>query len=687
MSDDNSALLGASGREQAISAGNFGSYMSTRTDRANAIRALAMDAVQAANSGHPGAPMGLADVAEVLWREVLSHNPGDPEWPNRDRFVLSNGHASMLLYSVLHLSGYAVSIDDIKAFRQLHSPTAGHPEYGECPGVETTTGPLGQGLANAVGMALAEQLLGREFNRDGFAVVDHRTWVIVGDGCLMEGISHEAASLAGTMKLGKLVCLYDDNGISIDGEVGQWFTEDVPGRFEAYGWRVIRGVDGHDAAAVQAALAEALDASDQPTLVCCKTVIGFGAPNKQGTAGAHGAALGVEEVQAARRELNWGSAPFEVPEHVYQGWDCRARGAGLQQDWQGLFDGYREAHPELAREFERRLAGELPAGWESGIRSLADQAQTAMEPLATRKSSQRCITALAGAVPELFGGSADLTSSNLTRWDGAADDRHLSYGVREFGMTAITNGIMLHGGFRPFSATFLVFMEYARNALRLASLMKIPNIFVYTHDSVAVGEDGPTHQPVEQLTNLRTTPGLSTWRPCDTVESAVAWELAVAATDHPTALIFSRQNTAPQPRSGEAFADIRRGGYVLLREQGRLDALIIATGSEVELAVGAAQKLAADGTGVRVISMPSTDVFLAQDAAYRDAVLPPEARARVAVEAAHSDYWYRFVGLDGAVVGIDRFGMSAPGGEVMAALGITQDNVIAAVDRVLAATS
>jgi transketolase len=631
--------------------------------------------------------MGLADVAEVLWREVLRHNPNDPGWANRDRFVLSNGHSSMLLYSVLHLSGYAVSIDDIKAFRQLHSPTAGHPEYGECPGVETTTGPLGQGIANAVGMALAEERLGREFNREGFAVVDHRTWVIAGDGCLMEGISHEAASLAGTMKLGKLICLYDDNGISIDGEVGEWFTEDVPARFEAYGWRVIRDVDGHDGAAVQAALADALTQSEQPTLVCCKTTIGFGSPNKRGTAGVHGAALGAEEVQAARRELNWGSAPFEIPEHIYQEWDCRARGGELQQSWQALFDGYREAHPELAGELERRLSGELPAGWEAGIRGLADDAQAAMEPLATRKSSQRCLTALAGAVPELFGGSADLTASVLTRWDGADDERHLSYGVREFAMTAITNGIMLHGGFRPFSGTFLVFMEYARNAVRLASLMKIPNIFVYTHDSVALGEDGPTHQPVEQLTNLRTTPGLSTWRPCDTVESAVAWELAVAEKHHPTALIFSRQNTAPQARSGEAFADIRRGGYVLLPEQGNLDALIIATGSEVELAIGAAQRLAAEGTGVRVISMPSTDVFLAQDTTYRDRVLPPDLRARVAVEAAHPDYWYRFVGLDGAVVGIDRFGMSAPGGEAMAALGITEDNVVAAVNRVLAVSS
>ncbi|MFP6836128.1 MAG: transketolase [Pseudomonadales bacterium] len=657
--------------------------MPSRTDRANAIRALAMDAVQAANSGHPGAPMGLADVAEVLWREVLLHNPGDPAWANRDRFVLSNGHGSMLLYSVLHLSGYDLSIDDIKNFRQLGSRTAGHPEYGECPGVETTTGPLGQGLANAVGMALAEQKLGSEFNRDDFAVVDHRTWVIVGDGCLMEGISHEAASLAGTMKLGKLVCLYDDNGISIDGEVEDWFTEDVPARFEAYGWRVIRDVDGNDGQAVQAALDDALTQDERPTLVCCKTIIGFGSPNKQGTASVHGAALGLEEIDAVRRNLNWGSAPFEIPEHIYREWDCRARGAELQQAWQARFDAYRDAHPELAAELERRLSGELSTGWEAGIRELAESAQAAMEPLATRKSSQRCLAALADSVPELFGGSADLTGSNLTRWDGAQDERHMSYGVREFAMTAITNGMVLHGGFRPLSGTFLVFMEYARNALRLAALMKIPNIFVYTHDSVALGEDGPTHQPIEQLTNLRTTPGLSTWRPCDTVESAVAWELAVARDDQPTALIFSRQNTAPQARTEETFAEIRRGGYVLLPEQGSLDAVIIATGSEVEVAIAAAQTLTAQGVGVRVVSMPSTDVFVAQDAAYRDRVLPPDVRARVAVEAAHPDYWYRFVGLDGAVVGIDRFGMSAPGGEAMVALGITQDNVVAAVRGVV----
>lgn len=657
--------------------------MTARTDRANAIRALAMDAVQAANSGHPGAPMGLADVAEVLWREALKHNPGDPHWFDRDRFVLSNGHGSMLLYSALHLCGYDLSMDQIRAFRQLNSPTAGHPEYGECPGVETTTGPLGQGFANAVGMALAERQLAREFNREGHAVVDHRTWVLVGDGCLMEGISHEAASLAGTLGLGKLIAIYDDNGISIDGEVSQWFTEDVAARFEAYGWRVIRGVDGHDGNKVAAALADAMDGGDGPTLVCCKTVIGFGAPNKEGTSGVHGSALGDEEIAATRARLNWGFPPFEIPARLYEEWDCTSRGAALQQDWNERMAAYEAAFPELAAELRRRATGALPEEWNEPIRALARQAQQDMQPLETRKSSQRCLGALAEGVPELFGGSADLTGSNGTRWDGAGDDRYLSFGVREFGMTAITNGMALHGGFRPFSGTFLVFMEYARNAVRLAALMGAPNIFVYTHDSVAVGEDGPTHQPVEQLTNLRTTPGLSTWRPCDTVESAVAWESAIAAGKRPSALIFTRQKTAPQPRDEQAFADISRGGYVLVREAGSLDAVIIATGSEVEVAVEAASQLADDGLGVRVVSMPCTDVFLSQDDAYRNAVLPMETRARVAVEAAHPDYWYRFVGLDGTVVGVDRFGVSAPGAQAMSEVGITLENVVTAVRSVL----
>lgn len=658
--------------------------MSSRTERANAIRALAMDAVEAANSGHPGAPMGLADVAEVLWREVLKHNPADPGWADRDRVVLSNGHASMLLYAALHLSGYPVSMDDIRAFRQLHSKTAGHPERGECPGVETTTGPLGQGIANAVGMALAEQKLAAEFNRDGFDVVDHRTWVIAGDGCLMEGVSHEAASLAGTLGLAKLICIYDDNGISIDGEVDAWFSEDVPARFEAYGWRVLRDVDGHDGEAVLAALAEAGRSDGRPTLVCARTVIGYGSPNRAGTAGAHGAPLGAEEIALTRKQLNWGDEPFHIPDRLYADWDCKAAGARAQQGWTERFDAYRREYPDLASEFERRMAAELPGDWALDLDALAKAAQSEGGALETRKSSQACIGALAGRVPELFGGSADLSGSNGTKWSGAEAGRYLSYGVREFGMSAITNGLALHGGYRPFSGTFLVFMEYARNAVRLAALMGVPNIFVYTHDSVALGEDGPTHQPVEQLTNLRTTPGLSTWRPCDTVESAFAWRAAMASLDNPSALIFTRQKTRIEARDASVFADIARGGYVLVREAAALDAILIATGSEVELAVDAAARLQAEGLGVRVVSMPSTDVFLSQDAAYREAVLPAACRARVAVEAGHPDYWYRFVGLDGAVVGIDRFGLSAPGPVAMAELGMTEENVLATTRAVVA---
>ena len=659
--------------------------MSSRAARANAIRALSMDAVQRANSGHPGAPMGLADVAEVLWRDLLAHNPKDPAWPNRDRFVLSNGHGSMLLYSLLHLSGYDVSLEDLKAFRQLHSKTAGHPEYGECPGVETTTGPLGQGFANAVGMALAEARLAAEFNRPGHEVIDHRTWAVVGDGCLMEGVSHEAASLAGTLRLGKLICLYDDNGISIDGEVGPWFTEDVAARFESYGWRVIRGVDGHDAEDVEAALKNAVHSDGRPTLVCIKTIIGFGAPNMQGSAAVHGAALGEAEVAAARQALGWAHDPFAVPAEVYEDWSCVRKGKGVQADWQAGFDRYRAEHPNLAEELERRMAGRLPEGWASGLHRLAGSAQDQMQALATRKSSQLCLDALAPALPELFGGSADLTGSNNTRWRDADDSRYLSFGVREFGMTAICNGMLLHGGLRPFSGTFLVFMEYARNAVRLAALMGIPNIFVYTHDSVALGEDGPTHQPVEQLTNLRTTPNLSMWRPCDTVEAAFAWEAAVMRRDGPTALVFTRQKVECQLRDEQAFADIARGGYVLRRESGQLDALLIATGSEVPLASAAQRALEGRGRGVRVVSMPCVDVFLGQEQSYQDAVLPPAVRVRIAVEAGHPDYWRRFVGLDGAVVGIDRYGLSAPGAEAATALGMTVENVVAAVESALAA--
>jgi len=618
--------------------------------------------------------MGLADVGEVLWRDLLKHNPNDPDWADRDRFVLSNGHGSMLLYSLLHLTGYDLSLDDIKNFRQLHSKTAGHPEYGECPGVETTTGPLGQGLATAVGMAMAERKLADEFNRDEHNIVDHRTWVIAGDGCLMEGISHEAASLAGTLGLNKLICIYDDNGISIDGEVDAWFDEDVPARFEAYGWRVIRNVDGHDADEVLQALHTAAADDGRPTLVCCRTTIGFGSPNKAGTAGVHGAALGEEEVALVRQQLNWGHGPFEVPDHIRADWDMRSKGAELQQEWQTRFSAYAAAYPQAAAEFTRRMRGELPQGWDDSIKAFARAEQDNPKASATRKSSQAAIGAVAAGVPELFGGSADLTGSNNTKWEGATEAQHMSYGVREFGMTAISNGMLLHGGIRPFTGTFLVFMEYARNAVRLAALMQIPNIFVYTHDSVAVGEDGPTHQPVEQLTNLRTTPGLETWRPCDTVESAIAWQQAVAS-NAPSALIFTRQNTQPQPRSESAFGDIARGGYVLKDCAGTPDVVLIATGSEVELAVAAADALAAEGTHARVVSMPCAERFLAQDGDYRESVLPAAQRRRVAVEAAHPDYWYRFVGLDGTVIGIDRYGMSAPGGQVMTELGITAQAV------------
>ena len=659
---------------------------SSRTDRANAVRALAMDAVEKAKSGHPGAPMGLADVAEVLWREVLRHNPANPDWWNRDRLVMSNGHGSMLLYAVLHLTGYDVSLDDIRAFRQLHSKTAGHPEYGICPGIETTTGPLGQGLANGVGMALAESLLAREFNREGLPVVDHRTWVLAGDGCMMEGVTHEAASLAGTLGLGKLGCLYDDNGISIDGETRHWHTEDVAARFEAYGWHVVRDVDGHDPDSVREALAAAVEEDGRPTLICCRTVIGFGAPAKQGTAAAHGTALGAGEVAATRRRLNWGFPPFEIPREVYRAWDMRPQGAAREEEWADLLERYREGFPELAEEFERRMRGTLPAGWRQRLVAYAADAQAAGTPIETRKASQACLDVLGPAIPELLGGSADLTGSNGTQWSGAGwlheGGRYLNFGVREFGMTAIANGIALHGGLIPYTGTFLVFMEYARNAVRLAALMGIRNVLVYTHDSVGLGEDGPTHQPVEQLTNLRTTPNLSLWRPCDAVETAYAWAAALARTDGPTALALTRQKTACQPR--EATAPIARGGYVLRGETGSLDVVVIATGSEVELAVEALALLGDAGSGVRIVSMPSVDVFLAQDAAYRESVLPAACRRRVAVEAGHPDYWRRFVGLDGAVVGIGTFGVSAPGGVAMEAMGIHAEAVAEAVREVAA---
>jgi transketolase len=656
----------------------------SRVECANAIRVLSMDAVEKAKSGHPGAPMGMADIAEILWVDLLRHDPADPGWWDRDRFVLSNGHASMLLYSLLHLTGYAVTMEDITRFRQLGSRTAGHPEVHECPGVETTTGPLGQGFANAVGMALAEKRLASEFNRDGHVIVDHRTWVVVGDGCLMEGISHEAASLAGALGLGKLIAIYDMNGISIDGDVAAWFPEDVAGRFEAYGWRVMRHVDGHDATEIETALNAAVQGSDRPTLVMCRTVIGYGSPEKEGTAGAHGSPLGAAQIEAARKRFNWGSAPFEMPEHIYQRMNCRTRGAELRGKWEQRAAAYRSAFPELWREFERRMRGDLPTDWDQGLRRLIDHELASPAAIATRVSSQKCIHALAADIPEIFGGSADLTESNGTHWPGAGD-RYLSYGVREFGMTAITNGIVLHGGLRPFSGTFLVFMDYARNATRLAALMGLNNIFVYTHDSVALGEDGPTHQPIEQLTSLRTTPNMRTWRPCDTVETAVAWQQALIARKSPAALILTRQKTEPQPHTPVTLAGIARGGYILRDAQGGKPVLIlIATGSEVALAVQAANQLTAEGIPVRVISMPCTEQFLAQDQTYRDNVLPPGIRARVAVEAAHPGYWYRFVGLDGDVVGIERFGLSAPGNEALVACGMTLDRIVETSRRVAA---
>lgn len=662
--------------------------MNTRKQRANAIRALAMDAVQRANSGHPGAPMGLADVAEILWRDYLRYNPHNPNWFNRDRFVLSNGHGSMLLYAVLHLTGYDVSIDDIKDFRQLHSKTAGHPEFGDCPGVETTTGPLGQGFANAVGMALAEQQLAKEFNREGFDVVDHRTWVCVGDGCLMEGISHEAASLAGTLGLGKLIAIYDSNGISIDGETKYWFTENVANRFKAYGWQVIENVNGHDPSDIRQAFDQATQPGDRPTLICCNTTIGYGAPNKSGTADAHGSPLGEEEIALVRDQIGWPHEPFEIPSSIYAEWSGVESGAKQEANWQQLVEAFGDSHPALHTEFQRRISGCLPDGWYERITEHAQVAQAAEDSLETRKASGGCLDVLGPQVTELIGGSADLTGSNNTQWSGAGwlweGGRYLNYGVREFGMTAIANGIALHSGFLPYTGTFLVFMEYARNAVRLASLMGLRHIFVYTHDSVGLGEDGPTHQPIEQLTNLRTTPNLAVWRPCDVAETAIAWREAVARTDGPCALVLTRQKTAPQSRDQATFDSIERGGYVLKQEHTTLQLVLIATGSEVEVAQAAASQLENEGIGVRVVSMPSVDRFLTQEASYRDEVLPPEIRHRVAIEAAHPDYWHRFVGLDGAVVGINRFGLSAPGAEVLQELGINSVNVVAAAKDVLA---
>ena len=658
------------------------------TQTANALRFLSMDTVQAANSGHPGAPMGMADMADVLWREFLRHNPKNPQFANRDRFVLSNGHASALLYSLLHLSGYNLSADDLRNFRQLHSKTPGHPEYGYTDGVETTTGPLGQGIANAVGMALAEKLLAAEFNRDGFAIVNHHTYVFLGDGCLMEGISHEVASLAGTLGLGKLIVLYDDNNISIDGKVDGWFTENIPERFKSYGWHVVPNVDGHDPEAIRAAIAAAQAETAQPSIICCKTLIGKGAATKEGSHKTHGAPLGAEEIAATRQHLGWNYAPFEVPADVYAAWNAAEKGAKLEAEWNALFAQYQAQYPELAAEFTRRMAGELPANFDAHIQAaLAEVAQKA-EKIATRKASQNSIEVLAKVLPELVGGSADLTPSNLTDWSGSVSitknggGNYIHYGVREFGMAAIMNGMALHGGVRPFGATFLMFSEYARNALRMAALMKINPVFVFTHDSIGLGEDGPTHQPVEQIASLRLIPNMDVWRPCDTAESLIAWAEAVKASDHPSCLIFSRQNLPYIPRSTDTLDKICRGGYVIQEAAGKAQAVIIATGSEVELALNAQKALAEQGIAVSVVSMPCTNVFDRQPAAYRAAVLPADL-PKVAVEAGVSDGWYKYVGTHGKVVGLDRFGESAPADELFKLFGFTVDNVVAAVKAVL----
>ena len=655
---------------------------------ANAIRFLSADAVQQANSGHPGAPMGMADMAEVLWRGFLKHNPANPKFYNRDRFVLSNGHASMLLYSLLHLSGYDVSINDLKNFRQFHSKTPGHPEYGYTDGVETTTGPLGQGIANAVGMALAEKLLAAEFNKDGLNIVDHHTYVFLGDGCLMEGVSHEACSLAGTLGLGKLVVLYDDNNISIDGKVDGWFTENIPQRFESYGWHVVANVDGHNADAIRAAIEAARAETGKPSIICCKTLIGKGAASKEGSHKTHGAPLGAEEIEATRKHLGWNYGPFEVPQEVYEAWNAAEAGAKLESEWNALFAQYQAKFPAEAAEFVRRMDGKLPAGFDEHVAAELKAICEKQEKIATRKASQNSIEALAKVFPEFVGGSADLTPSNLTDWSASVSvtrnngGNYLHYGVREFGMSAIMNGLALHGGVKPFGATFLMFSEYARNALRMASLMKINPIFVYTHDSIGLGEDGPTHQPVEQTASLRLIPNMAVWRPCDTAESLVAWAEAAKAADHPSCLIFSRQNLPFVERSEQQLADIQRGAYVLSAAEGKAQAVIIATGSEVALALEAQAELAKQGVAVNVVSMPSTNVFDQQDAAYQNSVLP-QGLPRVAVEAGVTDGWYKYVGLNGKVVGLDRFGESAPAEELFEFFGITTANVVAAVKSVL----
>ena len=665
--------------------------MSTRQQLANAIRFLSMDAVQKAKSGHPGAPMGMADIAEVLWRDFLHHNPTNPQWANRDRFVLSNGHGSMLIYSLLHLSGYDVSIEDLKQFRQLHSKTPGHPEFGYTPGVETTTGPLGQGITNAVGMAIAEKTLAGQFNRDGHNIVDHHTYVFLGDGCLMEGISHEACSLAGTLGLGKLIAFYDDNNISIDGHVDGWFTDDTQKRFEAYGWQVIPAVDGHNPAQIIEAIKQAQAETNKPTLIICKTIIGFGSPNKSNSHDCHGAPLGDEEIALTRKALNWDYAPFEIPADIYAQWDAKAKGAELEKAWHEKFAAYAKAYPELAAEFTRRIEKKLPADWAKESQAFIAHLQANPASIASRKASQNAIEAYAKVLPELLGGSADLASSNLTLWSGSkpiratqnVDGNYLNYGVREFGMAAIMNGIALHGGFIPYGATFLMFMEYAHNAIRMAALMKQRSLFVFTHDSIGLGEDGPTHQPVEQTSALRLIPNLNTWRPCDQVESAIAWKAAIERTDGPSALIFTRQNLAQMDRTSEQLANVARGAYVLKDCAGTPDLIFIATGSEVELAVKAAEQLTAEGKKIRVVSMPSTNVFDKQDAAYREAVLPSAVTKRVAVEAGIADFWYKYVGFNGRIVGMNSFGESAPADQLFKLFGFTVDNVVAKAKEIL----
>ena len=668
--------------------------MTSRTELANAIRALSMDAVQKAKSGHPGAPMGMADIAEVLWNDFLKHNPENPDWADRDRFILSNGHGSMLIYSLLHLSGYDLSIEDLKNFRQMDSKTPGHPEYGYAPGIETTTGPLGQGIANGVGMAVAEKVLAAQFNKPGHDVVDHNTYVFMGDGCMMEGISHEACSLAGTLGLGKLIAFYDDNGISIDGEVEGWFTDDTVQRFQSYGWQVIPKVDGHNPEEIRAAIENAKENQDQPTLICCKTIIGFGSPNKEGKEDCHGAPLGDDEIALTRERLGWKHGAFEIPENVYEGWDAKTSGKAKESSWNDKFAAYAAEFPELAAEYQRRMAGDLPADFSAQADAYIAECQEKGETIASRKASQNTLNAFGPKLPEFLGGSADLAGSNLTLWEGckgvSADDasgNYMFYGVREFAMSAMMNGVALHKGFVPYGATFLMFMEYARNAVRMAALMKQRAIFVYTHDSIGLGEDGPTHQPVEQVASLRNTPNMHAWRPCDAVESAVSWKSAIERFDGPSALIFSRQGLPHQERSTQQVADIAKGAYILKdsinAKTGTPDAILIATGSEVGLAMDAAKALEAKGNNVRVVSMPCAEIFCKQDAAYIESVLPASVSARVAVEALHKDYWYKFVGLNGAIVGMDTFGESAPIADLMKHFGFTVEKVVAAVEGVL----